>query len=642
MNSAETLTSLAILKVNAERKRRDYYDLLSPFIIFVLSRSSTAGINSSETQKLVYEEFGLLFPYVAIELVLKRLAKAEILTLDNHVYQLCDRVPIPDIEAKRAEIKRGESAVISGLKECASSRYKIMWSDDQAISAIISYLSQFSIECLRTYVQGSALPDVESLRQRDLFIVSAFVRHIHETSPDLFESLVMLVKGHMLANALICSDLQSLPSQFKGVYFFFDTPIIVDLLEINGEYRKAVSKELLELLKNLRGTPAIFSHTAQEVHGVLRALQTQIDNPSNHSQVVDELRARGISAIDIALKIGGLNQSYLSWGIVQRDTPQYEPVFQIDEKLLEEALDHEIRYLNPKALLYDINSIRSIYALRKGKAPTRLEGCAAVLVTSNSAFAKVTFQYGQENEASREVSVVITDFSLANIAWLKAPLKAPELPRLELIATSYAALEPAEPLWAKYAAEIDKLARIEKVTPEMHQHLRYSVRATDELMNLTCGSEEAFSSHTVPEIIERVEKDIAGKHIALLEEERTLHEKTKNQLLHLMEDYDNVQDRFLVFSKKMGSWAGKVVFVLLILTLLGFSVVTGFLTRSFFTKSWMISILVSLLVLFGLSWSVVINSGLGISVKEVAHKTEGFIQRKIYDLLHSLSVKKRS
>lgn len=71
---------------------------------------------------------------------------------------------------------------------------------------------------------------------------------------------------------------------------------------------------------------------------------------------------------------------------------------------------------------------------------------------------------------------MIADFSLANLAWLKAPLAAPELPRLEVMAACHAALEPPDALWSKYITEIDRLEAQGGITARDHEVLRYSLR----------------------------------------------------------------------------------------------------------------------------------------------------------------------
>ena len=122
-----------------------------------------------------------------------------------------------------------------------------------------------------------------------------------------------------------------------------------------------------------------------------------------------------------------------------------------------------------------------------------------MLVTNNSGFARAAFEYGREQEASREVSSVITDFSLANMAWLKAPLGAPSIPVTELLAFAYAALEPSTVLMDKYLKEVEKLEAQGEISARDHQVLRSSQLAHAELMNLTLGEEGALTEQTVSE-----------------------------------------------------------------------------------------------------------------------------------------------
>ena len=84
---------------------------------------------------------------------------------------------------------------------------------------------------------------------------------------------------------------------------------------------------------------------------------------------------------------------------------------------------------------------------------------------------------GKKYESSQDVSVVITDFSLANMAWLKAPMGAPGIPRTQLLAFAYAALKPTSKLLEKLLTEIDKLKGQGKITEHAHQLLRSSPKS---------------------------------------------------------------------------------------------------------------------------------------------------------------------
>jgi len=69
----------------------------------------------------------------------------------------------------------------------------------------------------------------------------------------------------------------------------------------------------------------------------------------------------------------------------------------------------------------------------------------AVLVTSNSALARAAFEYGKEFESTARGVERCRGLQLGEPRMLKAPLAAPDLPRLEIMAACYAALEPPDP-----------------------------------------------------------------------------------------------------------------------------------------------------------------------------------------------------
>ena len=99
---------------------------------------------------------------------------------------------------------------------------------------------------------------------------------------------------------------------------------------------------------------------------------------------------------------------------------------------------------------------------------------------------------------------MISDFSLANVAWLKAPMGAPSIPKTQLLAMSYAALEPSGALLDRYLKEVNRLEEKGVITERDHLLLRSSHLAYDELMHLTLGEDAALTTETVKETLERV------------------------------------------------------------------------------------------------------------------------------------------
>lgn len=524
-----TLTSLAMLKVDADVRNRDYLDYLRPFLLEILRDGKPDPVTDVVMQQYFRDWFGLEIPARAIQIVLKRLARTHVLKKNQGRFDVSARIPDTGFKVAKAAARRHIDAVVSDFISFSREILVPIVDESEAIEALLAFLSEFSIECLRTYLRGTALPVVQT-RNKYIVVVSKFVSVMARKNPERFESFIILVKGHMLANALLCPDLARLPHSFPKVIFYLDTPLVVRLLGLEGEARQRAIEETLLLLKGLGGTIAVFSHTRDEIEKVIKGAADHIESSAGRGAVVLEMRRQRRTRSDLYLLAGQLEQKLAENQIEVRRTPRYIDQFQIDELVFEETLSDEIHYYNPRAREYDINSVRSVYAIRRGSTPSSLENSRAVLVTSNAGFARAAYQYGRDIEESRAVSSVVTDFSVANIAWLKAPMGAPDLPAKEVLAYSLAALQPPGHLWEAYLAETDRLKESGRISASDHQLLRLNLRARDELMDLTLGETVEFTQRTVPEILERVEAEIRAEDKGKLLEERTEHEKTRNQL----------------------------------------------------------------------------------------------------------------
>jgi hypothetical protein len=630
MNPVDTITSLAMLKVNADLQNRDYLDYLLPFVNEAISHLNGKPVNSPDIRSEIRRTIGLRIPTGPVDLILRRMAKRNLLIFDHGVYYKSPKFQPVDLAPKRVAANQSMTRVINGIVAFAEAKGLKPFNAQRAAKALTSYLARFCIDCLRTHAQGTALPRIESPKYEDLFVVNGFIQNALEHDRDLFEDIVVLVKGHMLANALICPDLESLQRKFGDVTFYLDTPFILRLVRAQGEPLYAASIELLDLLKRLRANLAVFNHTAQEVHQVLTGCEKLLEQPTARARVVIEMRKAGKTRSDLILIRSGLDSFYGSHGIVRCPSPKYTLPFQIDETILGGALDEEVKYCNPRALEYDVNSIRSIYVLRKGIAPTRLEDARAVLVTTNSRLARVAYEYGQQHESTREVSSVITDFSLGNVAWLKAPLSS-DLPRREIIATCYAAMEPPPHLWSKYLAEIDKLRSEGRITAADHEALRLSLRAREELMNLTLGQEEIFSAGTITDILNIVRQEFTREHLEKLDNECAAHAETKSRLLLLESEREEQRKSLFQRAAKFGKFAGNSMLIFLTLVLVGAALAGATITDGQIHNFWVASG-VNVIIAAAAVWAI-LNATFGVSIVDLSKSLRTKITASRYTTL---------
>lgn len=524
----DTLTSLAMLKVNMDYGN-DYLDYLKPFISQVLYEDRPDPVTDAAICERLRNKFGLEIPGKTVQIILQRLSRSLPLTKNNGVYRITGELSNPKIDVKKAEAARHISSVLFGLIEFSKKTIKPLSTETEAIEAICSYLSNFNIPCLRAYLRGTVIPEVEIDGNMNVNLVSQYVINIQKKSPERFESFMILVQGQMLANSLLCPDLQNAPKTYKGVTFLFDTPIVLHALGLDGYHKQMATVSLIDLLKKLGSNVSVFSHSRDELQRVIIAASDSIDDFSRCSSIAIEAKRSGKSKSDLLLISSDVDEQLSKVGITIIETPRYVVANQIDEKEFSQILEQKVQYSNPRAKECDINSIRCIYVLRNGHTSQYFEKSKAIFVTNNVGIVEAATIYSNKYFNSFVVSAAITDFSLVNMAWLKAPMGASNIPVAEVMAFSYAALQPTKDFLCKYLSEIEKLEE-SGVSEREHQLLRSTLVIQDELLTLTLGNEEAFTQKNISETLDRVVSEIKSEETEKLGQEQDEHQLTRNKL----------------------------------------------------------------------------------------------------------------
>ena len=623
MNTA-TLTSLAILKVHIDHGG-DYLDYLRPFILQVLSDHDIDPISTGVVCRLLREKFGLEIPQRTVEVVLKRLSKRYPIKRDNYVYRKTGVLPDPQVNSKQAEAERHIESLVHGLRNFSQGTITPIDNDTNAIDAICSFLAEFDVICLRAYLRGTAIPQLAGTHPDDVTLVSSYIQHLQRSSPERFESLIVLVQGHMLANALLCPDLEHISLTYKNATFYFDTPLLLHALGLEGEPRKDAARDLIRLLSQLGGKVAVFSHSCEELQRVLRAVAGSLDSSTAPTLIVREARKGGLTRSDLLLLSESIDERLDEMGVHVETTPRYQTEFQIDEEIFEEALNDEVSYQNPKAKEDDTNSVRSIYVLRANKPAPSIEKSGAVFVTSNASFARAAWEYGQQHESSRNVSSVITSFSLANVAWLKAPVGAPSVPRTQVLAFAYAALQPSVELLNKYMNEIDKLEAKGNISQRDHQVLRSSPLAYDQLMNLTLGEESALTEDTLMQTLKRASDEIRKEESSRLIAEQEAHRTTRHDLESSREQSEEMRRRIYWRCQHTAGLQSRILAYLLgflMLADLGAGIILPFIGSATLAFAVVPVVLV-------VGFFTFVNRWHGISVKEIRRRLDNWLLSRL-------------
>jgi len=609
LSSSDTLCSLAMLKVNID-SGGDYLEYLKPYVTEILANDCPEVVSDASISNKLRDSCGLEIPHRTIQIILQRLAKEQFLIKENGKFVLGKKPVSSDLSAERASASRHIAFIVSELVAYAAHSSGRKITDDVATECLVVFLSQFSIPCLRSYLRGTTLPNLERDGNWQVALVAQFVGEI-QNQPAIFDAFVMLMQGHMLANALLCPDLSSVSDSYSEVIFYFDTPLLIQLLGLEGEQERQAIKEVVDLVSRLKGRVCYFTHTLDELTTSISSSADFVDSPRGRGTIVAEARKSGKTKSDLLLIGGRASEILEEYGVTPVATPSYTKEnhrFEISEEAFSAVLSDEIDYHNPRAKDYDIRSVRSIYVLRKGSSPRSVEKAKAVLVTSNSSFSKAAYEYGKTFEMSREVSTVITDFSLANIAWLKAPQGAPALPKKEMLAYAYAAARPTKNFWDQVLNEADRLEKSGNLSARDHQLLRSSYSVQSELMKLTLGEEAALTEESITKTLKRVSDDI-------LKEANDEKEKIEGELLKANSRADGLETSIEDMRKRIfwtsNAQAEKEAKWLSVVTWLSQAVIAAYGIYAVFNKesqfSWVylvVAILAGAIRLIGTAWDI--------------------------------------
>lgn len=573
MTSTATLTSLAILRVNLEEQRGDYLENLRPFILQILFVHRPDPVTDGIVADYIRADFGLVIPHRSIHRVLLRLVADSGVNIQESYskIRIVGKLDDPAISAKQEDAEIAIKAILDDLQEFSQTTSKPIRNSEQAVVAVTTFLSQFDVTCLSAYLRRTAIPFTLRSERSNIVLISDYVQHIQEANQAMLEHFLVLVKGHMLANALMCPDLDEATGTYEDVIFYLDTPLLVHLLGFESSQEKTATRHLVDLVCELGGAFAVFTHTLDELDAVIRGAAREVEENDPRTPIAYEAIKRGTTALQLRLAATQLEDRLNAINIAIELTPPYNAGYQIDDLEFGRILDGRIGgYRSDKARSSDINSVRSIYAVRRDEPARSLEKSRAVMLTSNGGFAQAAWVYGRTHLASQHVSTVITDFSLANLAWLKTPVEADNVPITQMLAFSYAALRPPDDLWRKYLLEIDRLQDEGVISQGQHILMRSYELTNRELMHLTLGEDAALKNETVMQAAERITRKIKGEADSALEKERDCHRATLDLL-------NSETHKMCESRQKIFRWCTYVAGVLswTVATLITFAIVGG-------------------------------------------------------------------
>lgn len=581
-----TICSLAILTSNWQLNKRDYIEIFIPFIATLISKKKYKKICLDEIVADFQNEFGLIIPYHPMETILVRAKRRGLINKSgNAFYPNLETISKYEFSGEAQNQIRQQEKVINEIMLYAKSTYNYEMTTENVEHSLIAFLKDYDLEILFAAEDKGLLPEV-SATKKDKFIIYKYISTVYESEPTLFGFIIDIAIGNLMANSIFYRDFSKFVGKLKDVCFYLDTPFIFRLIGLEGDERLSVYEEFIKTLHNEGACIKLFRHTYEESYEILEECLNWVENvsydPSRASAILRYFVENNYTRIDVQRFINRidsiLSSNYIeNSNVVEKPDKQEFKDYNEDESKIQELIVDVYKSYNPlfneyeKAITLrrDVDSITSIYILRKGINPRNIKDAGHIFMTTNSAIAFAARKYElHRNGIKHNIPACLTDTFIGTLLWLQSPAKIFAINKRKIIADCYAALKPDAKLIKKYLIEVEKLYTEKQIDENVYYFLRRDSMAFELLEEKTMGDADSFHSSILTDIYSEITNDIKEKASQKYIEEKESHRKTQEKYDELETEHKHLNIRLEKRIAQISNTVSIAVIILLTLAVL--------------------------------------------------------------------------
>lgn len=519
----KAISSLAIVNTLSLVFRKDYIEIFLPFLATLIKNKGYSEIIVEQIAMDFEEEFGLRIPYQPLVTILNKAAKKGIIKKEFGKY-----IPITaevlkfhfsDISDRQL---RKQNQILDAFIDFCKSKYPEESMDKtKAEEAFLGYIKKYDLEIIFASQKKSVLSEIKPPKQ-NLFLISKFIQEVAISFPDLFDFLIEITTGFILASTITYDlDFKKFEGKLRKINFYLDTQLIFRLLGVEHIERKQACIDLFNTLRKQGANLFLFHHTYAELIHLLEIakkwVQTPDEDPTKESLVLRYFRSEGYTVQDVQRFIDvELDKILKSFSIKVTDAPKANEMieYNIGETKLKEIilkkyhLSECIDLSKDYTIQKDIDSIAAVNKFRKGFKPRNIKQATDIFITTNSALALASREYEfSEFKDYFFIPACLTDIFVGTLIWLNSPIELKNLNRQKLIADSYAALRPNSIFLKRLSDESEKLLKTGRITDDEFYLLRSSPIVQEMIVEKTLGEIENFKPQTPLEVLEEIKKE---------------------------------------------------------------------------------------------------------------------------------------
>lgn len=540
MNLSKPLINLAILETLKTSDFRDEIDLFVPYIAISLSRLREIPFAADDLRVQLKKDFGIDAPLAAVEVLMARAKKRNLIRLENHVY-----FPVTDnIQPWQDQFNEGAQHVddsvgliAQAFVRYAGEHYKKQITEDDATDLIYEFLKDNVGDSALISIKKSA--QLSETIKNSKHLTASFIANLHASKSPLWPNFEVVTRAIMLASYLGYANQISGKKDYSKISVYLDTPLIIGLLGYSGDNKSKTILEMLSLLRSFNINVIVFDITLRELEGILDAWKNDLrarNYERFNPKTLDLLRHRKIDYATLETHLTLLEKRIEDHGIkIQRG-------FKLNEKLncdvaaLEEKIKQEFRgrWVDPR---HDADALNRILNTRKGQRIKTLNQEFSLFVTPNNALVDI----GQDffGDLDRSIPYVVTDRWITTMFWFKHPEIFKDLPTRMLVTSAYGTMFADNGFWKKFTDRLESLQSSKAITEEDFVLVRYDADLLLRVHELSVDRGMEFTDKDVFEIVEHVKnKQIQEKDKEIYD----LQEKASSEIIQLQSEIVNRTD----------------------------------------------------------------------------------------------------
>ena len=360
--------------------------------------------------------------------------------------------------------------------------------------------------------------------------ISQFILNSRESDAELFNRVVDIVKGTMIAAAMFVdmpdTNRFAKARRLTSVSVYLDTTFLLYALNYKLAEQKETADALLDLLRENGASLYVFPQHYAEIKDILRAFRDRDAYDTKRLNLpLERLEAEGYTSIEIDREINSLNESLQALGIVcapretklsLNDLTKEKRALYIDYSALKSHILKKIpKYERSIEMLEnDLDAISYVINEREGLLFNKIESCVAIFVTTNSSLVRESNRFLRYDSYRLNISPLMSDVDLTSILWVKYAMKVNDIPRMHLIEAARAAAAPSTTVMKSFFEITTRFVKKGQMTEDEAADIRFSAYARAEIMSECGGDASILNDTSVLAVQKRVKERYAAEAIS--------------------------------------------------------------------------------------------------------------------------------